>query len=407
MKIACVVTLACLLSLSVAACNETASKEQTTLTWWDTYGRDGTEQSVINAIAKYEKAHPDVKIERVSVPFSEMQRKLLLAMVGGELPDIMIVDNPNHQALSAAGATADITELVEQWGEADEYFEGPWKSTMYQGRNFGIPFGSNNLALFYNNDLLEAAGVKPPTTWDELKEAVPHLAGKTDGYPFSVAAVRSEEGAFQFLPFLWQAGGDLDQLDSEATREALELWKGFIDSGYMSREVLSLNQQDIALQFVNGNTAMMVNGTWQVEQFRDSLEFEWGVVPLPAAEAQATVIGGENFAIGSSSEHIQEAWNVITFMQEEEVLIQMVKDKHYLPARKDLIQDPYWQEDKMYEPFADSMEFARARAYGEQYPAISNEIQNMIQGALSGSIPINEAIQETASEVNALFEKNQ
>lgn len=243
MKKAFAFMLACSLALGVAACNETASKEQTTLSWWDTYGRDGTEKSVIDAIAKYEEAHPDVKIERVSVPFSEMQRKLLLAMVGGELPDIMIVDNPNHQALSAAGATADLTELVEQWGEADQYFEGPWESTMYQGRNFGIPFGSNNLALFYNNDLLEEAGVKPPTTWDELKEAVPHLAGTTDGYPFSVAAVRSEEGAFQFLPFLWQAGGDLHQLDSEATREALALWKEFIDSGYMSREVLSLNQR--------------------------------------------------------------------------------------------------------------------------------------------------------------------
>jgi multiple sugar transport system substrate-binding protein len=98
-KKAIALMLACSLALGVAACNETASKEQTTLTWWDTYGRDGTEKSVINAIAKYEEAHPDVKIERVSVPFSEMQRKLLLAMVGGELPDIMIVDNPNHNDL--------------------------------------------------------------------------------------------------------------------------------------------------------------------------------------------------------------------------------------------------------------------------------------------------------------------
>lgn len=389
-------------------CANTTSSEKTTLSWWDTYGsRDGTDVSVINAIEKFENANPDIAIERVSVPFSEMQRKLLLAMVGGELPDIMIVDNPNHQALAAAGALADLTSFVEEWGEGDLYFEGPWESTMYQGRNYGLPFGSNNLALFYNEEVLADIGVDPPETWDELMETAEALTETDINYPLSVAAVQSEEGSFQFLPFLWQAGGDLDQLRSGETAEALSFWKDMIDQGYMSREVLTLNQQDVAMQFVNGSTAMMVNGTWQVEQLRDSLDFDWGVVPLPAKEKQATAIGGENFAIGSSSDHIEEAWQVLSFLQEEEVLLEMVQAKNYLPAREDLIENPYWQDDEYYQAFATSMEFARPRAYGEQYPAISNEVQNMIQGVLSGSQEMDEAINRTATEVEALFELNQ
>jgi len=58
------------------------------------------------------------------------------AITTNTVPDIIFVDNPDHAQYAAMGAFADITEYVEDWGQADLYFDGPWNSTMYEGRNY-------------------------------------------------------------------------------------------------------------------------------------------------------------------------------------------------------------------------------------------------------------------------------
>jgi len=401
-KLLIIITIAAMLMLATACGNKSASSDgKVTLTWWDAYtDTDGTVISIKNAIKKYEEAHPNIKIERVEVPFAELKKKLLLGAAGGELPDIVIIDNPDHQAMAAAGVLADITDNVKEWGEADSYFEGPWSSTIYKGKNYGVPLGSNNLALFYNKELLEKAGVKPPTNWDELTAAAKKLTDKSKGiYGMSVSAIKSEEGTFQFLPFVWQAGSDLNNFDSEGTVKAITLWKNLIDNGYMPKDILTQNQQDIALQFINGKVAMMVNGTWQTGNLQQKANFDWDIVQLPKDKKGGTILGGENFAITSTSEHKDEAWDVLEFIQQKDVLKELVKEKGYIPARKDLAEDDYWQNDKLLKPFADSMQVAKARAYGSKYPSISDEIQNMIQGVLTGESAPEEAVKQTGEKI--------
>jgi multiple sugar transport system substrate-binding protein len=399
-----ILTVIMTLMVVLAACGkESASNSEkdgkVTLTWWDYYSdADGTNISIKNIIKKYEEMHPNIKIERVEVPFAELKKKLLLGAAGGELPDIVIIDNPDHQAMAAAGILADLTGNIKEWGQENQYFQGPWSSTVYKGKNYGIPLGSNNLALFYNADLLSKAEVKPPTNWEELKVAAQKLSGNGT-YGIAVSGIKSEEGSFQFLPFVWQAGSDLDKFDSEGTVDAISLWKELIDNGSMSKDILIQTQQDVAVQFINGKTAMMVNGTWQTGQLESEAKFKWDIAPLPSNKNGGTVLGGENFAITSTSEHQDEAWGVLKFIQEEENLKDLVKVKGYIPARKDLIQDDYWQKNERLKPFADSMEFAKARAYGPKYPSISDEIQNMIQEVITGAAEPEDSVKKTAEKI--------
>src|SRR3954471_12467068 len=145
-----------------------------TLTWWD-YFNETNEQAVKDRIAAYQKANPNVTIKRTAVPFAQLKQKLLQGATAGELPDIVVIDNPDHSSFAALGVLADVTEQVKQWGQADKYFEGPMKSTIYQGRNYGLPDNSNCLALWANTDLLDKAGVAVPSTFDELKAAAAEL----------------------------------------------------------------------------------------------------------------------------------------------------------------------------------------------------------------------------------------
>lgn len=377
--------------------------EKVTIDWWDYSDSEHQIKAINEMIAEYENKNPNVDIKRTFVPFADLKKKLLMGQAAGELPDIVMIDNPDHQSFAAAGIFADLTEEIKKWGQADKYFEGPWSSTVYKGKNYGVPISSNNLALFYNKDLLEEAGIKPPETWEGLKTAAKKLT-TNDVYGLSFSAVKSEEGTFQFLPFVWQSGADLDNFDSEDSIEAINLWKSFYDKGYVSPEVLTMEQGDVQLQFAAGNAAMMINGTWQVPALEnDPPGFDWGVTTLPAQEKGGTILGGENWAITSTSEHIDIAWDIIKYVNEPERLKEFVKISGDLPSRKDLIQDPYWQKHEHYKAFADGMKVAKARAYGPNYPKISNAIQEMIHDVLSGKQSSEAAVKQAADKIKPLL----
>ena len=205
--------------------------EAVAIAWWD-YMSDSNGAALDTQMAKYMDATPGVTVERTYIPFADLKQKLLQGAAAGQLPDVVIIDNPDHSSFAALGVFADLTDLVRDWGQASSYFEGPWDSTVYQGKNYGIPDNSNCLVLWYNNTMTQAAGVQPPANWDDLQAACATL---TEGETFGIAmsGVKSEEGTFQWLPFLWMTGEDLPTLDSDGGRAALGLWVDLVDQGYI------------------------------------------------------------------------------------------------------------------------------------------------------------------------------
>lgn len=380
------------------ASNSTGSGEKVTIQWWDSMTSEATQGALKKTIAEYEAAHPNVKIERTFISFADIKNKLLLGAAGNQVPDIVWIDNPDHQAFAAAGILADITKEVGEWGQADKYFSGPWSSTMYKGKNYGVPVGSNNLALYYNVDMLKAAGVNPPKTWDELKEAAKKLT-KQDVYGFAMTAVKTEEGTFQFLPLMYQSGSDISNFNSAGTIEAATLLKDMVANGYMSKEVINQKQSDTVVQFSTGKVAMMINGPWQIPLLRKEGKVNWDVVELPTNKQGGTILGGENWAITAASKHKDIAFDIVKFANEPDRLKEFAKAAGRLPSREDYLMDPFWQNDKQLKIFADAMKVAKARAYGPSYPKISEAIQIMMQEVITGAKTPEAAVKDADAKI--------
>src|SRR5919205_525173 len=147
-----------------------------TLTWWDYYAEGANADAMQAQLKRYTDSHPNITIQRTAIPFADLKQKLLQGAAAGALPDIVVIDNPDHSAFAALGVLEDITDRVKAWGQADKYFDGPWKSTTYQGKNYGIPDNSNCLVLWYNTEFTDPAKVAPPTDWDTLKSAAKALS---------------------------------------------------------------------------------------------------------------------------------------------------------------------------------------------------------------------------------------
>jgi multiple sugar transport system substrate-binding protein len=374
-----------------------------TLTWWDYYAEGANADAMQAQLKRYTDSHPNITIQRTAIPFADLKQKLLQGAAAGALPDIVVIDNPDHSAFAALGVLEDLTERVKAWGQADKYFKGPWDSTVYQNKNYGIPDNSNCLVLWYNTAFTDPGKVAPPTNWDELKSVSKTLT-EGDRFGLAVSGVKSEEGTFQWLPFLWEAGADIPTLNSDGGKAALQLWVDMVKDGSMSPGILGWKQSDVLAQFQNGKAAMMINGPWQIPTLKkDNPDLKWQVVTLPQGKQGASILGGENMAIVKGGKNIDAAWELLSWTQTSDNLKTYLTQAGKLPSRQDLADDPAWTGDPVLKVFIEQLKVAKPRAYGPKYPEISNAIQEMLQAAITGQKPVDAAVADAATKITPLL----
>ena len=383
-------------ALGLTSCSSTESGP-VTLRWWDYFTLDNFQPGMNRLIKDIEAGVPDVKIERRTFPFAELERQITLGAISGDLPDLAIVDNVSMNTLGGSRLLADLTARVEKWGQGDQYYKGPWDGCQVGGKTLGIPNNSNCLALYCNTRMLEAAGVEPPTTWDELAAAAQKVTSG-DRYGLALSAIKTEEGVFQFLPFLWQAGGDLDTFRTYGAT-ALTFQDELIAKGSLSEQCVGWTQQDVNTRFLNQRAAMQINGPWQIPTLKKA-DFDWNVVALPRDKEAATCLGGENWVVMSSSKHVDKAWQVLEYTQRPSVLVPYLVSFGELPARKDLADRGSWASDPALRLFLSQLPLARPRQYGAHYAEASQAVAEAQQAVLTGSASPAAAARTAAGKID-------
>lgn len=379
---------------------DNSAKKKLTL-WYYFEGKERFEK-IKTLTDGFSSQNPDIEIEPVYVPFADFKKRLSIGLAASELPDLVIIDNPDHAAYAAMGLFADITDKIADWPDKDQFFSGPWKSAQYNGRQYGVPFGSNNLALFYNEKMLADAGVEPPQTWDELRIAAKKLT-KDGVYGIGISATPTEEGAFQFLPWLLSTGANYDSLGSEDGIKAFEFLTDLIKDGSMSKEVINWTQADVMKQFVAGKLAMMVNGPWQLPELASiAPDLKYGLAFVPKDKEFASVLGGENLGVVNGS-NVDEAVEFIKYALSPDVIKSFSQSFGYFPARQDVAADPYWSDNPQLKVFAENMKYAQPRGPHPKWPEISNAISEALVKSLSLIEAPDVAVKQAQEKINEIL----
>lgn len=398
------------MALGLAACSGTktdsadsgsASGGQVTVEMWDYLSGETANDSINASIAEFEKANPDIKVKRTTFAFADLSKSILQGSVGGQVPDVAVVDVVDNQNFASLGMLKD---LSNDGINKSDFFEGPWSSVVYEGKTYGIPLNSNNLALYYNKQMLKDAGVEVPTDWASLKE-VAKKTTKGDVKGIAISAVKSESATFQVLPFVWQTGGDLkDYATSGAT--ALAYLRGLIDDGSMSEAVTNYTQEDARTQFITGKSAMMINGPWELATLTKDAQFDWDVAPLPKDKRAATSMGGENVVVMNGAKQSDAAVKLAKYLTSAEGAKIYCDGSGQLSSRPDLKGKLKLSEDAKNKVFESQLADAHARAYGKDYPKISEAIQLSMQEALTGASTPEAAAKKAADTITPLLPKN-
>ncbi|MEU1055530.1 sugar ABC transporter substrate-binding protein [Streptomyces sp. NPDC005876] len=327
-----------------------------------------------------------VTIEQQSVPAAQVMTKALRMASSKSLPDIVQFDASEMPTFADAGGLVDLRKLGLSTRDIPE---GIVDFGSYKGTYYGAARSVNTLALFYNKDLLDQAGVEVPTTWDELRAAAEKLT-QGNRYGLALSAGGAEDGVFQFTPFMWSNGGDETDLDSPQVVQALDYWKALLKDGSLSKSTVNWTQADVNDQFMAGNAAMMINGPWQVETLNTKKSLHWEIAQIPVPEAgedSVGPLGGAVLTVPHTGDEQREkmAGRIVSCLSSQKEQLTYALNSWMVPANSKAAA--VWRERvPELDALADQVAAARSRTakLGAGWSSVSLALQSAFQSALTG-----------------------
>ncbi|MGN7190230.1 MULTISPECIES: sugar ABC transporter substrate-binding protein [unclassified Curtobacterium] len=325
--------------------------------------------------------------------------KVLQQASSRTLPDVLMLDNPDVQQIAASGALSD---LADYGLDADDDVPGVKGANTYKGKLYGLQPVTNSIALYYNKKMLADAGIQPPKTWDELKEAAKKLtSGST--YGFAMSNINTYEGTWQFLPFFWSNGGDEKDIATPEATQALQLVEDLQNDGSMSKSSINWAQADVNNQFIAGKAAMMINGPWQLPALKKAKDLEFDSVPIPTRTGSETVapLGGEAFTVPQTGDKakMQLAGKFVGCLNSDKMQKVFAGTTGNVPTNIEV--GTAWAKDHQdVASFVTTVQTARARTgeLGPDWPKAATKIYTAVQLALTGKADPEQALEQAQSQ---------
>jgi len=372
-----------------------SSDKEPVIIWnyWETENHQITFSKVID---DYNASQDKYEVTVKYVPFADFKKQLSIGASADELPDIAILDSPDH----ASYVKMDIFEDITGKFDVSNFYEGTINSCTVDGKLYGIPFGVNCLALYYNEDMLKAANCEVPTTWDELLETAKALT--TDSVSgLALCSIQNEEGTFNFAPWLWSTGATSYDINNENGIRALTFIQSLINEGVMSKECINWTQGDVMNQFISGNVAMMENGPWQIPTMQaEAPDLNWKVALLPKDTEYASVLGGENYAVVKGG-NVEGALDFLTYATQDEQLKFLMEGFGQIAPDQEIAAGQF-DADSVYQPFVEELKYAQPRGPHSEWPSISDAISLAFNKVITGTATPEDAAAEAQATIDSI-----
>ena len=333
-------------------------------------------------------------VEVVVENISGIRDQFLVAAPAGEGPDIIVIAHDQLAALVASGLAAEI-DLGEK---LPEFVEEAVNAFKYEGKQYGMPYATENLGFFYNTDLVET----PPTTWQEVYDVSKALIdeGKVD------YGMVLENGNYSAYPWMTSLGGYIFGLDANGDYNPQDVGvdsEGMIEFGKMTQQwvtdgILSDNLDGTTAKamFRDGAVAFFMNGPWEINNLREA-GTPFAVAAFP--DGGAPFMGVQGFVVNQFSENILLAQAFLTeYVATTEAMMALYEADPRVPAYKpalDLMEDP--ELIKIAEAGANAQPMPGIPEMGKVWGDWGNALTFIFDGSKTPEV----AYQEAAANIRA------
>ncbi|MER6345041.1 extracellular solute-binding protein [Streptomyces sp. NPDC001595] len=206
-------------------------------------------------------AHPGKKVEVTLYPWADVDREVTRMVEEGNAPDVALMGA--YSDFAAQGRLYAAGELLSVRAESN-FLPALAEAGSVRDTLYGLPFVASSRLLFYNEELFDKAGAKPPRTWSELKTAAQALKDSGAPYPYALPLGPEEAHAEALIWELSNGGGYADDsggysIASEQNTQTFRWIKDNLVGPGLTGPVppAELDRQDAFAAFLRGEVGML------------------------------------------------------------------------------------------------------------------------------------------------------
>ncbi len=376
-------------------------------------------QSIINAAS----AEIDgVSVKTLPTDWGNYYDQIKAAYAGGTPPDVHVMHRHRVPEFAGLGALAELSGDLEKVGiDVADWTEAARDAVSYNGGIYGVPLDIHANLWHVNMELMQQAGLvengRPvlPSSPEQLlahartvKEATgqDYLAADFAQFPIGVRLV---------LALMWQQNanifdGDTATIDNDAARNAIAAITQLFDAGYANPQ---LNYADSQQAFLNGEAAILVNGTWVVDFYTaEAAKAETGlddyyVASFPTLfDTGATWADSHMWAIPASVKSDQDAYmaalKVLAFINDHN--IDWARTGH-MAVRTSVLESGEYADLPHRSEYAATASIARDTPPSERYGAIQDVLNREFQAIWLTGKSVDDALADAEADVQDLLDR--
>lgn len=393
-----------------------------TLYYWGLFDSATTMNQIIE---DYKKVSPNVNIIYEKKSREQYRETLQTQIETGKGPDIFQFHNTWRLMLGKDLAPVP-TDVFSSVDFKNNYYPTVISDLRNSQKKFvGVPIGIDGLALYYNEELLQAAGIaSPPVTWQEFaQDAIRLTVRDTAGNIRTAgAALGTSVNVDYFSDILalmvLQNRGDLKNPVNQRSYDALDYYTHFVKS---QNRVWDETMPASTLAFAGGNLAMYFGPSTKAADIKNTnplLKFK--VVPVPQLEG-GRVAWASYWALGVSvnlkdKKAQDEAWRFVKYLEDDQTLVKIYSEAAKDPAR--LVGLPYPKVNLAQKLASDPIvgAYVGDAPYMRSFPMAANTFDNGLNDQIIkaydeavkanlGGTPANRALEATAKAIQNVFTK--
>lgn len=419
-----VALLALISILSLAPFGGGASAQDSVeLRVWDQFTEPTESATVDQLYADFTAANPNITIVREAFALDQLRETVNTAIASGTGPDIIFYDaGPGYAGVLAnAGLLTPMDQYAEQYGWAERFARSSLEATSLNGQLYGLPLTVDLIGMYYNQTLIEEAGLTVPQTFEELvafcqqasdQGYVPFAFGNLDGWPafhqFSMM-VNQMLGPEAMNQLLTNNGGSWDS--PEVIAAINKYFVELREAGCFSEDANALNYDDANSLFFSGQSLLHPTGSWLVNDIQTNMpDANIGFMQFPEL-AEGTgplwVSGvGSAYYMTSGAENPDAAAQFLDYLFSPETVARWVGEAQFLvPVEFDAAAI---EATPLFRTVLDTLQTATEQ--GEQFgynvdvlapPQFNETLSSGLQAIISGD----KTPEELAAELEAAWDE--
>lgn len=426
------------LALSTSCSSASNSEEGDKKTLTVVFRSNGSEDPLVKyfdsgVLEEFETEHSDIDVKITPITASEGDyfSKVALQMKSEDTaPDVVAEDTFMLNSDANAGYLEPMDDLVSEWDDWNQIIDNLKTGvTAEDGSVYGVPATSDSRGLWYNKEIFKRAGLPvpwQPKNWEEILAAAQEVKKEVPEVTpmfMHVGKANGEAVSMQTLQMLLY--GTEDTLYNEESKKWVTDSKGLLDSFAFIDQVFNKEKAgpdlSVAMSGQSGNivfqklmpegkVAIALDGSWNAGNWTekgaapiDNVEEKIGFAPMPTQNGQEpgaiTMSGGWAWSIPAKADLKEEAWEFIQFLMEKENSVNRTLQDGNLNTRKDAVE----VDEYINRPFAkEAQEYlknAQFRPANDKYPAVSTQLQTVVEAVASGKLTPEKAVEQYKSGV--------